>query len=167
MTRWYAVYTQSGMELWARSNLWERGYQVYLPRHLKRRRHARRIDWVPRPLFSRYLFVRTDLQRGGGARGIDYAPGVVRLLRMGQRPSAVPDEIIAEIQGRENADGFVTLSEDALRRGQPVRIVASALCDQAGLFDRMTDNQRVVVFINLLGRFVRVHLDAESVAADV
>ena len=91
MTGWYAVYTQSGMELWARSNLWERGCEVYLPRYLKRRSHTRRIDWVPRPLFSRYLFVRADPERGG-TRGIDYAPGVVRVLRMGQRPSAVPDE---------------------------------------------------------------------------
>ena len=166
MTGWYAVYTQSGMELWARSNLWERGCEVYLPRYLKRRSHARRIDWVPRPLFSRYLFVRADPERGG-TRGIDYAPGVVRLLRMGQRPSTVPDQIIAEIQGRENTDGFVTLHEEgALLRGQPVRIVTSALCDQAGLFDRMSDNQRVVVFVNLLGRLVRVHLNAEGVTAD-
>ena len=47
-----------------------------------------------------------------------------------------------------------------------MRIVASALCDQAGLFDRMSDNQRVVVFVNLLGRLVRVHLNAKGVTAD-
>ncbi len=66
MTRWYAVHTQAGSELWARSNLWERGIEVYLPRCLKRRRHARRTDWIATPLFPRYLFVRSDL--GGGAR---------------------------------------------------------------------------------------------------
>ena len=109
--------------------------------------------------------MRADPERGG-TRGIDYAPGVVHLLRMGQLPSAVPDQIIREIQGRENEDGFVTLHELALQRGQPVRIVASALCDQAGLFDRMSDNQRVVVFANFLGRLVRVHLNAAGVTAD-
>ena len=69
---------------------------MYLPRYLKRRRHARRTDWIATPLFPRYLFVRSDL--GGGARkSIDTAPGVIRLLCMGKAPSPVADAIIAEI----------------------------------------------------------------------
>ena len=56
MKRWYAVYTQSRMELWARGNLWERDVEAYLPRYHKRRRHARRSDWIAAPLFPRYLF---------------------------------------------------------------------------------------------------------------
>ena len=112
MTRWYAVHTQAGSELWARSNLWERGIEVYLPRYLKRRRHARRTDWIATPLFPRYLFVRSDL--GGGARkSIDTAPGVIRLLCMGKAPSPVADAIIAEIRAREGEGELVQLNEAA------------------------------------------------------
>ena len=39
-TQWYAVYTHTRTERWARSNLWERGFEVYLPEYLKERRHA-------------------------------------------------------------------------------------------------------------------------------
>ena len=34
---------------------------TYLPRYLKRRRHARRVDIVAAPLFPRYLFVAIDM----------------------------------------------------------------------------------------------------------
>jgi transcriptional antiterminator RfaH len=60
--QWYAVYTQARMEKWARSNLWERGFKVYLPLYHKERRHARKTDWVSAPLFPRYLFVAADPQ---------------------------------------------------------------------------------------------------------
>ena len=50
-TQWYAVYTHARMERWARSNLWERGFEVYLPEYHKERRHARKTDWVNAPLF--------------------------------------------------------------------------------------------------------------------
>ena len=66
MKQWYAVYTKPRMELWARSNLWERGFEVYLPQYRKLRRHARKLDIIAAPLFPRYLFVRADLGRSGG-----------------------------------------------------------------------------------------------------
>ena len=37
------------------------GFTTYLPRYLKRRQHARRIDIVPAPLFPRYFFVAIDI----------------------------------------------------------------------------------------------------------
>ena len=67
MKRWYAVRSPPRMELWARTNLWDRGFEVYLPRYRKQRRHARRREWVPRPLFPGYLFVSADLEAGGTA----------------------------------------------------------------------------------------------------
>ena len=66
MKAWYAVYTHARMEKWARSNLWERGFEAYLPVYHKERRHARKVDWVAAPLFPRYLFVRADLEAGEG-----------------------------------------------------------------------------------------------------
>lgn len=166
MTRWYAVHTQAGSELWARSNLWERGIEVYLPRYLKRRRHARRTDWIATPLFPRYLFVRSDL--GGGARkSIDTAPGVIRLLCMGKAPSPVADAIIAEIRAREGEDELVQLNEAAgWRPGDRVRVLSGALSECVGLFEGTDDQQRVLVLLNLLGRGVRVQLEASGVARE-
>ncbi len=165
MKRWFAVYTQARMELWARTNLWERDFEVYLPMVLKRRRHARRTDTVPRPLFPRYLFVRADLD-GGSRRAIAYARGVAHILCYGNTPSPVPDEIIEEIRAREDNDGYTTL-RDELKRGDKVRIVAGTLCDRVGLFDQTTDQRRVIILLDLLGRRVRTRVAAESVLPEL
>ena len=84
--QWYAVYTQARMEKWARSNLWERDFEVYLPQYSRQRRHARKTDWVSAPLFPRYLFVAADPD-APGRRSINSAPGVVSVVSFGERPA--------------------------------------------------------------------------------
>lgn len=164
MNAWYAVYTQVRMESWARSSLWQRGFEVYLPLYRKMRRHARRIDYVSSPLFPRYLFVKADLQAGQKPR-IATAPGVGYIVSFGNRPSPVPDRIIEEIRGREDADGYVEVSgARGLNRGDPVQLAHAALCEQVGLFDCASDNERVVILLNLLGRQVRVHVPERQVS---
>ena len=51
MTYWCAVQTHVRSEDKAAFHLRRQGYDVFLPKHLKRRKHARRVDWVPAPLF--------------------------------------------------------------------------------------------------------------------
>ena len=60
---WYAVHTHAGAETKAVWHLENQGFSVYLPRYLRRRRHARKVDWVPTPLFPRYLFVFMDVAK--------------------------------------------------------------------------------------------------------
>jgi transcriptional antiterminator RfaH len=163
--RWYCVYTQPQLELWARSNLWERGFEVYLPQVLKRRRHARRTDYVPRALFPRYLFVQSDIETRG-QRAVRSAKGVVDILRCGngETPTPVDDAIIEAIRYRENDKGYVELNEiSGLTKGDRVRIVEGALCDQVGLFENLGDDQRVMILLDLLGRAVRARIPMQNI----
>lgn len=162
--RWYAVYTQPRMELWARTNLWERGFEVYLPRYQRERRHARKVDLVAHPLFPRYLFVRAD-----GAtpplRGISSARGIVDLVRMGAQPATVGNDIIDSIRQREEANGFVKLSGPDFAAGAAVQIAAGPMADLVGVFASRTDEERVVILLHLLGREVKVRVKARALAA--
>ncbi|MBT5194920.1 MAG: transcriptional activator RfaH [Rhodospirillaceae bacterium] len=162
--QWYAVYTQTRMEKWARSNLWERGFEVYLPQYQKQRRHARKTDWVSTPLFPRYLFVAID-PAVPGRRSINSAPGVVSLVSFGERPSTVSDDVIQAIRMREDDAGHVKLVDpNALTPGDQVRLHSGAMADHIGLFERRGDADRVVILLNLLGREVRVKVPANSIA---
>ncbi len=165
MMRWYAAYAKPRMELWARSNLWEREFEVYLPQYRKTRRHARRIDEVTVPLFPRYLFVHADLERQS-LRSIATAPGVESVVTFGNRPAGIDDRIIAEIRGREDEHGLVAMDclEERFRRGQALRINAGALRDYTGLFEAQDDKHRVVLLLGLLGRQVRVRVPLEQVS---
>ncbi len=163
-TQWYAVYTHTRTERWARSNLWERGFEVYLPEYLKERWHARKTDWVNAPLFPRYLFVTAD-PKSPNRRSINTAPGVVSLVSFGERPGLIADAVIQEIRSREDEAGHVRLVDpNRLAPGDLVRLESGAMADHVGLFESCGDAERVVILLNLLGREVRVKVPSNSIA---
>ena len=162
--KWYAVYTQARMEKWARSNLWERGHEVYSPQFLRQRRHARKTDWVSAPLFPRYLFVAVDPDNPS-RRSINSAAGVINLVTFGDRPATMADTIIQEIRAREDEAGHVQLVDrKSLIPGEQVRLHSGALTDHMGFFERKSDADRVVILLKLLGREVRVGVPSNSIA---
>jgi transcriptional antiterminator RfaH len=162
--RWFAVQTHPHAELRAAAHLLRQGFGVYLPRYLRRRRHARRTETVPAPLFPRYLFVAVDLatQRW---RAIQSTHGVAQLVCAGGVPAPVPDAVIAELRARER-DGFVHLPpRPHFAPGTAVRILDGAFASCIGLYDGMKDGDRVAILLDLLGRKVRVLIESELVAA--
>ncbi len=165
MKQWYVVYTHARSEKTALHNLRRQGFDAYLPQRLKQRRHARRMDWTPSPLFPRYLFVEMDIQRTRW-RAINSTIGVIHLFTQGLLPTPVPFGVVEDIQAHEDEGGMVALNtSDSFKKGDLVRITAGAMYDYEGLFDCVDDNERVVVLLNLLGREVKVHLSATTVSA--
>ncbi|MEQ9560294.1 MAG: transcription termination/antitermination NusG family protein [Rhodospirillales bacterium] len=160
---WYAVYTQSGKEAFAAQNLVNQGFEPYLPRYRKRRRHARRVETVLTPLFPRYLFVRMDphLNRW---RSINGTFGVSHILTDGDLPRAVPDEVIDTIRSHED-QGVVTILPPAFAKGQMVAINDGPFSDKRGIFECVDDHDRVVLLLDLMGRAVRAHLPGHAVSA--
>ena len=161
---WYIVRTHARAEAKAALNLERQGFPIYLPRYLKRRRHARRVEIVAAPLFPRYLFVAIDIasQRW---RSIQSTFGVAQLVCNGDDPSAVSAAIVDELRQREDAKGFVQLTRRGFAKGEKVRVVEGVFSACLGLFEGMTDNERVTVLLDLLGRKVRVMMDLDAVAA--
>jgi transcriptional antiterminator RfaH len=162
---WYVVQTQVNGELKAAQNLLRQGFAIYLPRYLKRRRHARKTDLIAKPLFPRYLFVRIDnaTQRW---RSIQSTIGVARLVCNGEEPAKLPDVIVPALRRSEDDKGFIVIgSKPALAPGDRVRVLDGAFMDSAGLFDSLVDRDRVSILLDLLGRKVRVCLNADMVAA--
>jgi transcriptional antiterminator RfaH len=162
---WYVVQTQVNGEFKAAENLMRQGFDIYLPRYLKRRRHARKVDFTAKPLFPRYLFVAIDVaaQRW---RSIQSTFGVARLVSNGDDPSVLPEGVVSALKAREDDKGFITMnSKPAFAPGDKVRVLAGAFVDTAALFNGMADHDRVSILLEMLGRKVRVLLDADMVAA--
>jgi transcriptional antiterminator RfaH len=163
--RWYVAQTHPRAEAKAAAHLGRQGFSVYLPRYLKRRRHARRIETVAAPLFPRYLFVAVDMatQRW---RAVQSTIGVMQLVCNGDEPAAIHSRIIEGLKSRESDLGFIHLDQrQKFRPGDKLRVIDGVFCDTLGLFEGMTDNERVTILLDLLGRKVRVILDAELVTA--
>jgi transcriptional antiterminator RfaH len=162
---WYVVQTRVNAEARAASNLTRQGFDVYLPRYLKRRSHARKIDKIAVPLFPRYLFVRIDIatQRW---RSVQSTFGVSHLVCNGSDPTPVPQEVLGLLKAREDESGCVRLDRRSkFALGAKVRVLAGIFADNLGLVDGLTDRDRIAILLDLLGRKVRVSIDSDMIAA--
>lgn len=163
-SQWYAVHAHAHCENKAVAHLQRQGFETYLPRYLKRRRHARRIETVAAPVFPRYLFVSIDVttQRW---RAIQSTVGVVGLVRNGEALAPVPPQVIAALKQREDGRGFIQLSDKPrFAPGDQVRVIDGVFSDCFGMFEG-NDQDRVSILLDLLGRKVRLVIDDLSVVA--
>jgi transcriptional antiterminator RfaH len=161
---WYVVQTQVNAEAKAARNLVRQGFEIYLPRYLKRRSHARKVEKVTAPLFPRYLFVRIDMatQRW---RSIQSTFGVSHLVCNGSDPAPVAQQVLSALKAREDESGYVRLDQrPKFALGEKVRVLAGVFAENFGLFDGLADRDRIAILLDLLGRKVRVSIEADMVA---
>lgn len=162
MKRWYVVHTLPQSEGRAVANLERQGFETWLPRYRRRRRHAGRSEIVARPIFPRYLFVRLDIAAEQWRR-IMSTYGVRSLVGNSDGPVPIDDAVVEGLKGSRDTDGYVMLSADGFRSGDPVRIVAGPLADLEGIFHARDDDQRVVVLLGLLGRSISVTVPSSDI----
>src|SRR6516165_5154399 len=106
--RWFVAHTHPHAEAKATAHLNRQGFEIYFPRYLKRRRHARRVETVAAPLFPRYMFVALDLATRQWW-SIRSTFGVADLVYNGEQPAPVPSSIIEDLKAREDEHGLVEL----------------------------------------------------------
>jgi transcriptional antiterminator RfaH len=164
-SRWYVAQTQPHAENKASAHLRRQGFEIYLPRYLKQRRHARRVETVAAPLFPSYLFVAIDMatQRWLSIRS---SVGVARLVCDGDRPAPVPQYVIDALKCSEDADGMIRLKRPPrFAPGDKIRVIGGAFHDCLGFYEGMSGEARVAILLELLGRKVRVFVGPDGVAA--
>jgi transcription antitermination factor NusG len=107
-----------------------------------------------RPFFPGYMFVRADLAEVG-QNAFSWLPGVQGLVRFGEQPAMVPENLIHEIRRRlaeiKQAGG---LALDGLEKGDRVRIVGGPFAGYEAIFDlRLPGQERVQVLLAFLSRY--------------
>ena len=123
---WYVAQTHPHSEVKAGLHLSRQGFEIYLPRYLKKRRHARRVDTVAAPLYPGYVFVAIDceVQRW---RSIQSTIGVSRLVCHGDEPAAVPEGIVEELKRQQDENGWIVLRpRPRFNAGDSVRVMYGA-----------------------------------------
>lgn len=161
---WYVVQTHPHSESKAALHLSRQGFEVYLPKYLKRRSHAGKRDIVAVPLFPRYLFVAIDLMTQRW-HSVSSTIGVTRLVCRGDSPAELPVTVIADLRRREDRQGFVQQLQPRFSPGDEIRVRDGAFSDLLGLFEGMTTGERVAVLLDMLGRKVRVVMDEDIIEA--
>ncbi len=161
--RWYVVQTRHQMETLAARELCNQDFDVFLPRYLRKRRHARKATMVAAPLFPGYLFVSFDPERQRW-RSINGTYGVSRLIAGQDGPLPIAASVVVGLRVRLDARGFIPMAlRPDFAAGDVLRIRSGSFAEALGLFDGFRDQDRVAVLLDLLGGKVRVLLDETMV----
>jgi transcriptional antiterminator RfaH len=162
---WFVVTTYPHQEPRAEANLRHQGYEAWLPKLLRARRHARRIDTTSAPLFPGYLFIKLD-PHAQTWRPINGTFGVRHILCHGEFPRPVERGFVEALKETTDESGVVSLpNAERLKPGQPLRLLTGPFADSMGTLLRLADKDRVELLLNLLGREVQVLVSRRDVIA--
>jgi transcriptional antiterminator RfaH len=163
--RWFVAFTQSRRELLAIENLNRQGWRTFLPFHVATRRHARRFWTVRAPVFPRYVFVALDLEWDRW-RSVNGTFGVQRLVMAGDWPIPAPVGVVETLMQSVDRQGNLEFTP-ALKPGSRVRLVSGPFAEAFGVLDALDASGRVEVLLEMLGRSIRLKVDAAEILLTV
>lgn len=159
---WYLVHTKPRQEHRALENLFNQGYECWLPQLRVEKVRQRKLVVVDEPLFPRYLFIHLP-------PGVNWAPvrstlGVTTIVRFGGVAARVPSGVLEALR-EEEAQRRESAVVPQFTPGQAVKILAGPFAGVRAVFD-MTDGQaRALVLIELLQKQARLPVPVAALRA--
>lgn len=149
--RWVCLFTQPRYEGLACDSLKRAGLEPYLPLYRTFVSHARKRSAEVRPLFTRYIFARSNgaphalrtayrLQGISGYAGNSFANSLVR------------EDVINLLRSREGDEGLVAMDFNTLIPGQKVKLLSGAFAGFEAVFQEVDDQRRCWIFLEFLGK---------------
>ncbi|MEK0417268.1 MAG: hypothetical protein RI949_1274 [Pseudomonadota bacterium] len=154
---WYLVHTKPRQEDIALINLERQGYPCYLPRLNVEKIRRGKAQIVREAMFPRYLFVQLDT----GAQAKSWSPirstlGVNKLVYFGAQPAKVDPQLIALLQGREQA----LPPETIFQPGDAVVITSGPFAGIEAVYQTSDPERRSMILLEILSKPVTMHVEA-------
>jgi len=156
---WYAARTKARHEATAARYLQSRGIDVFLPLYKSRRQWSDRVKVVELPLFNGYLFVQIETDN---FIPVLESPGVVEIVGFGGGPAPIPESEIRAVR-RLVSSGLPASPHPYLKAGDRVRIKGGPLDQMEGIFQKVRNQWRFILTVEMLQRAVAVEVDSEMV----
>ncbi len=152
---WFVVQVAPRLERSVGAILEYKGYQQFAPTYLSRMQWSDRIKILDKPLFPGYVFVRIPGTTVNSL--VCSAPGVVRILSFGGRPSPVPDSEIDAVRrftllGKPLPTGYLNV-------GQKVEIRDGPFAGIIGIVRQIKNRASFIVSVQLISQSIYVDVD--------
>ena len=161
---WYVVATKPRQEVVAQEHLQRQGYATLLPTLRLRKRQRGKWREVTEPTFPGYVFVGLELGSDDMAP-IRSTQGCRDLVRFGQQPAVVHEDIIKALKSGHSAQGA---SADEVKEpfspGDLVTIEDGPFQGLSAIYCMNKGADRVQVLITLLGRAQHLNVCIDSVS---
>lgn len=126
---WYAVYTKPRWEKKVAENLTKNTFESYCPLNRVLRQWHDRKKFVSEPLFSSYVFVKTEEARHAELSRIS---GIVNLVYWLRKPAVIKQEEIDAIRNFTGQYSNVLLEKTNVSLDDKVRVIKGPLITQEG-----------------------------------
>jgi transcriptional antiterminator RfaH len=157
--RWYVIQCKRREEFRAREHLERQKFLCYLPTlAVEKRRNGRKLE-AREPLFPGYVFIQLD-DVGDNWHPIRSTRGVIRIVRFGEHPLPLQEEIV-EMMRQRLAGNPPRLPY--LRPGERVVITEGCFADLEAIFVANDGDERVMLLMNILNREQRLSFPAVHV----
>jgi len=157
---WIAIRVRTRYETAVARTLKNKGYEQFVPMGSVCSRWSDRNKTLLSPLFPGYVFCRLDSASCGP---IVTTPGVIYILRTGDRMASIPQEEIAALQAvahaRAPAEPYPYLAA-----GDRVQIESGPLAGVRGILLDRGNGVRLVISVSLIQNSVSVEVDRCNVA---
>lgn len=158
---WYVLHTRSHFENVVHKALLGKKKETFLPKMRVRSRRKDRRKLIDVPVFPGYVFVRSTLLPAAHV-DILKTVGAVRLIGASAGPVPVPDETIESLRIMTAVPESV-ITGTRFQKGDRVRVTEGPFAGVTGVFSRYQGQDRVVVEIEILGRFAAVEVTEDEV----
>jgi transcriptional antiterminator RfaH len=148
-SRWFAIHTKTRRESLAATNICALSLDVFLP-ELKTDYFPRGVArYASKPLFVGYFFARFCPEVV--LEAVRRSRGVLQVVSSGRNSLPVNEDVIREIRGRVDADGYVRIRRRALSPGDLVSIEEGPFQGMMGRVEReLDDRKRVAILMETL-----------------
>ncbi len=141
---WYLIQCKPRECFRALENLQNQAFEAFLPTLSREVLRRGKRETVLEPLFPHYLFVRLSDVADNWAP-LRSTRGVARVVRFGDTPLSVPDDIVSALQ-----EPVPTQPQALFEAGDKVQITEGALAGLEAIFAATDGDERVVLLIKLL-----------------
>ena len=141
---WYLVQCKPRECFRALENLQNQAFEAFLPTLSREVLRRGKRETILEPLFPHYLFVRLSDVADNWAP-LRSTRGVARVVRFGDTPLSVPDDIVSALQ-----EPVPTQPQALFEAGDKVQITEGALAGLEAIFAATDGDERVVLLIKLL-----------------
>ena len=163
MDGWYLIQTKPKQEQRAVENLELQGLNAFCPRVFMEKIIRGKRKVTKEVLFPNYLFVQFN-QDNVSALSINYTRGVNRIISFGNKPSEVPDELIAQLKKRVDQSNNSLIS-DLPKKGEQLQVLDGPFKGLNAIFSHVEGDFRAAVFLSILKQKVKALLPLEHLCA--
>lgn len=166
MESWYAVHVRFQAERLVANRLIDLGLDSFFPSTIETRRWSDRKKEIERALFPGYLFGRFDGESREQLHQVLVVSGVIRVLGVGLRSIAIPDQDVADIREMLTAGTNLTVTPLQFHPGDKVTVMRGSFRNIEGRVTAIKRRgNRLVVAIPMLNRVVSAEMDTDAVRA--